>query len=989
MDRAARLSSVCGSVARGFMHQTNPLQLRFDAFELDEADARLTRSGQPVALPPKAFAVLCTLARQPGQLVTKDALLDAVWGHRHVSESVLKTMISALRTALSDDAKQPRYIETAARRGYRFVGAPRATSAPDVASVLHDTELIVEHVPAPAMIGRRAARDRLRMAWHNAIAGRRQIFWVAGEAGVGKTTLIDNFVADLEAVTCARGQCVEQYGAGEPYLPVFEALGALCRNDPALAPMMRAVAPTWLLQLPWLSSEAEREMLRRELAGSSQDRMMRELGELLDRYTQQRPVLLVTEDLHWSDHATTHLIDHIARRRSAARLMWLASFRLAEVISEDHPLKGLRHELKLHRLCDELVLDSFSEREVADYVDSRLPDAELSEHFVRVLHTHTDGLPLFVVNVVDDLISQCALEFSSAEPLADTDLQVPENLAGVIEKQIARLPAELRDLLEAASVCGVEFRPGSVADALERDAGWVGEHCDALVRRQQWLRHLSVGRLPDGSFDARYAFRHALYRHVFYQRIGALMRAQLHGRVALSMERSRASGMSVTSAELASHFELSHNLMAALRHYAAAAENALKRFAPTEVVTLTTHALALLPRCPESIERHALELALIAPRAAACSQLMGVTSPEAASAFERAHVLYDLLPATPTRAAELGGMGWVFFARGEFDQACALATRIHALAESCDDRVLQVSACNLMGNTLTYQGELLSGKQWLERGLTVGAELTAYPAFVVDFGVSMHARLGQNLAHLGFVDQARGQIDAALARADALAQPFAQAVALNFAAMVEARLGDPKRMLEQANDLDRKVTSHALGQGAGPARWLRGYAIARLGEPDAGHALIVDGLERNVSQGMVAGNTAVMGYAAEALILAGRWPEAQKHLEDALALAQRIRERLFLPDLLLLEARVALGQNQLDAARIAMEAALAEARAQQALWLELSALVALCELDDAAAEHRAALGHACKRVSEGFDTDLVKRACELVSAARTVEAPRR
>lgn len=94
------------------MPDAAPLQLRFDAFELDERNARLTRAGLPVALPPKAFAVLCTLARRPGQLITKDALLDAAWGHRHVTDSVLKSTISQLRAALADDAKQPRYIET-------------------------------------------------------------------------------------------------------------------------------------------------------------------------------------------------------------------------------------------------------------------------------------------------------------------------------------------------------------------------------------------------------------------------------------------------------------------------------------------------------------------------------------------------------------------------------------------------------------------------------------------------------------------------------------------------------------------------------------------------------------------------------------------------------------------------------------------------------------------------------------------------------------
>jgi predicted ATPase len=178
-----------------------------------------------------------------------------------------------------------------------------------------------------------------------------------------------------------------------------------------------------------------------------------------------------------------HLLDHLARRRSNARLMWLASFRLTEVVSEDHPLKALRHELRLHRLCDEVVLDPFSEQEVAELITARLPVADVSEAFVRRLHGHTDGLPLFVVNVLDDLFAQGA--FENGAGAEGSALHVPENLMGVIEQQIGRLPAELQRVLEAASVCGVEFRPDTVADALERDPVWVGERCDELVRRQR------------------------------------------------------------------------------------------------------------------------------------------------------------------------------------------------------------------------------------------------------------------------------------------------------------------------------------------------------------------------------------------------------------------------------------------------------------------------------------------------------------------------
>src|SRR4029077_18988837 len=107
-----------------------------------------------------------------------------------------------------------------------------------------------------------------------------------------------------------------------------EALTALCRRDKELAELIRQVAPTWLLQLPWLSSAEEREALRRDLAGAGPARMLREMAELLDRYTENRPLLLVTEDLHWSDQATVQLMDYIARRRASTRLLWLASFRL-------------------------------------------------------------------------------------------------------------------------------------------------------------------------------------------------------------------------------------------------------------------------------------------------------------------------------------------------------------------------------------------------------------------------------------------------------------------------------------------------------------------------------------------------------------------------------------------------------------------------------------------------------------------------------------
>ena len=137
---------------------SNPVRVRFDRFELDEANAHLLRDGTAVPLAPTPFAVLCALVRQPGSLLTTNALLDEVWGHQFVTDSVLRTAISELRTALDDDARKPRFIATVSRRGYRFIAAPNAIPAtlgvqPNVSSVA------AAHVPY--FIGRAEPLSRL------------------------------------------------------------------------------------------------------------------------------------------------------------------------------------------------------------------------------------------------------------------------------------------------------------------------------------------------------------------------------------------------------------------------------------------------------------------------------------------------------------------------------------------------------------------------------------------------------------------------------------------------------------------------------------------------------------------------------------------------------------------------------------------------------------------------------------------------------------
>ena len=152
--------------------------------------------------------------------------------------------------------------------------------------------------------------------------GRRQFSVLSGEVGIGKTTVVDLFVASLPTppeVGVGRGQCVDTYGEGEPYLPMLEALGQVGQSPhrEALRSVLQRYAPTWLVHLPGLLGDGERERLQRQLQGVTPARMLRELAEALEVLTTSIPLVLVLEDLHWSDVSTVNLLTYLAQRREA------------------------------------------------------------------------------------------------------------------------------------------------------------------------------------------------------------------------------------------------------------------------------------------------------------------------------------------------------------------------------------------------------------------------------------------------------------------------------------------------------------------------------------------------------------------------------------------------------------------------------------------------------------------------------------------------
>src|SRR5262245_35392230 len=366
-------------------------QIVFGSFRLDLVNECLWRDEKAIAIPPKEFAVLLYLVRNPGRLVTKDELIEAVWPETTVTDGVLKVSIRKIRVALDDDPKSPQFIETAHRRGYRFIGQTTdgrsieiagereigrgedtgrlSTAALPRLSGAYRLYDLSASLPARGLVGRETALAQMKNWMRRALCGERQVVFVTGEAGIGKTTLVETFlrkVARDPKIWVSQGQCLEQYGAGEAYLPVLEAISRLCQEPgrERLVELLRRHAPTWLQQMPALVSAADREALEREVFGATRERMMREMAEALEALTSETPLALVLEDLHWSDYSTLDLVSYLARRRGPARLLLIGVYRPVDAILSEHPLRVVKQELEMRRLCEELAVEFLSEAAV-------------------------------------------------------------------------------------------------------------------------------------------------------------------------------------------------------------------------------------------------------------------------------------------------------------------------------------------------------------------------------------------------------------------------------------------------------------------------------------------------------------------------------------------------------------------------------------------------------------------------------------------------
>jgi predicted ATPase len=794
-------------------------------------------------------------------------------------------------------------------------------------------------------------------------------------------------------------QILGHYGAGEAYLPILEALGRLGRGSGGerLVALLRQYAPSWLVQMPGLLPPAAWEMLQYTAGGATQPRMLRELTEALDVLTTERPLVLVLEDLHWSDASTLDWLAYVARRREPGRLLVLGTYRPVEAVVHVHPVRTVVYELQLHGWWRELPLDYLTEVGVAAYLRQRVGAGTLSAGLVRVLHQRTTGNPLFLVTIVETLARQGVLrEGATGWELASEQeaitMAVPESLQRLFERQLEQLAPEEQELLAAASVAGKEFAVAAVAAGVNGTLDDVESRCAALAQRGQFVQPCGTDTWPDGTVATRYGFLHDLYRETLYAHVPAGRRVRWHRQIGLRLEAGYGPQAREVAVEVAEHFVRGRDAARAVPYLHYAGEQAVQRRAPQEAIAHFTRALELLQRLPDTPEHTAQELQVRMALGPALMATRGYADPEVAHTYARARELCQQMGETPELFPALWGLWQYINGSAQFQAAWELSEHLLAMAQQRRDPVLLLQAHHALWSTALNLGAFTVAYEQTEHGRRLYTpalhRVHAVRYGVDDPGVCAQVVAAHVLWLLGYPDQAVQRAAAALALARELAHPFSLAWAWMAAATVYQFRREVQHVHEQAKAALALGTAHGFPYIEAVGTILQGWALAMQGRGEEGIAQIRQGLASWQAMGTAHMQQYFLAALGEAYGKAGQADMGLAALAEALGIVDTTGERKEEAELyrlkgaLLLQAGIRRAEDEAEAS---FHHALALARQQQAKSWELRAATSLSRLwqrQGKRAEARALLAPIYGWFTEGFDTaDLLEAKALLAELA--------
>ncbi|NIN69149.1 MAG: AAA family ATPase, partial [Anaerolineae bacterium] len=917
---------------------------------------------------------------------------------------------------------------------------PSPTLPPDLTARL---PLFLEEEPPrvemPVFVARERELAQLGGLLDLALAGQGRVVFVTGEAGSGKTALIQEFSRRAQDahtdLIVANGNCNAYTGIGDPYLPFREILelltgdvearwaaGAITREHasrlwntlpqaaqalvdagpdlidtfvPRAALLQRATtcAPgraDWLTRLDEL---VERKPTGPGTPSPQQSDLFEQYTRVLQALTQRGPLLLVVDDLQWADLGSISLLFHLGRHLAGSRILIVGAYRPEEVAigrdGERHPLEPVVNEFQ-RDFGD--ITTHLGQAESRDFIEAFL-DSEpnrLGLPFREMLYQQTHGHPLFTVELLrglqerEDLVRDEEGRWVEGPTLNWETL--PARVEAVIAERIGRLAQPLQAALRAASVEGETFTAEVVARVRATDEREMLELLSGeLDRRHRLIRAHSILRM-DGQLLSCYRFRHILFQRYLYSSLDEVERVHLHEQVGTALEglygaQHQAAAIAV---QLALHFQEARTTEKAIHYLQQAGDKSLELSAYQEAIAHLTAGLDLLMSLPDSPERAEQELAL------QISLGMGwkgsIPGPEGERAFTRARELCQQTGKTTQLCRAVGELSIFPYVRADHQTARELGEEALSLAQQAGDPLLVALGHWHLGYISFALGDYTTARAHLEQVISFYAPQDHHHSLVFlrgsDAGVSALAYDACCLWCLGYPEQAFKRSQEALALARELDHAFSLADVLCFGGCLFNRMRrDAQALKDDAEELTRLSEGMGFSSffGTGICYW--GEALAMLGQLQEGIKQIREGLADRHSMGARCYSSGILGALAEAQAMAGQPGEGLTTLEEALALVEETDERHWEAELYRLRAELLLMQGDDAEAERSLHKAIEVARRQQAKSWELRATVTLCRLlqkQGKREEARQLLSEIYGWFTEGFDTPDLKEAKALL-----------
>jgi tetratricopeptide (TPR) repeat protein len=532
---------------------------------------------------------------------------------------------------------------------------PSAAEVDAALSSLATVAAVAEPVAPPPRaprwtVGRMEERGELAAALAGAAAGAGEMVCVVGEPGIGKTALVEDFLADLaasgQACHVARGQCSERLAEAEAYLPVLSALDSLLRGPggSTAARYLRTLAPTWSAELGPAPATGVRS--DEGAPAATQTRLKRELIAFLTELSRRAPVVLFIDDLHWADLPTADLLAYLGRHCPGMRLLLVVAYRRDELLLANHPFIPVKRDLQGRGVCRELTLRLLDGADVDHFLDLAFPDHDFPSDLGAAVHARTGGNPLFVAETARflrdrEVIARRDDRWVLTRPVAEAVAEMPESVRGLIRRKLDQLGPADRALLAAGALQGGEFGSAVLARALGNDPAEVEERLQNVEQVHGLVRLIREHEFPDRTVSRRYQFVHAVYQDAVAAELPPARRAAVCRALADALFALHGGQPGQVAAELALLYEAGREFGRAAELFHTAAQNASRVFANREAAGLARRGLGLLRGLPDSADRASLEFRLRMELGLQLQITEGYAAPEVEEIYTRAREVWD------------------------------------------------------------------------------------------------------------------------------------------------------------------------------------------------------------------------------------------------------------------------------------------------------------------------------------------------------------